>query len=130
MNRNDFTGAFQRIVDESSSYYVVGYSPARAAKPGEFRSIAVKVSRPGVSISARNGYSGRVEPAVRRNASDVPVAEPSSGFPMPSPRGRGRAPEPPMPSSERHGLAAWRPRSRRCSRARCHSPGCRFAFKP
>ena len=97
VNRNDFAGAFQRIVDESSSYYVVGYSPERAAKPGEFRSIAVKVSRPGVSISARNGYSGRVEAAVRRTASDVPVAEPSSGFPMPSPRGRGRAPEPPMP---------------------------------
>ena len=47
---------FERIVDESSSYYVVGYSPQRAAKPGEFRSIAVKVSRPGVTISARNGY--------------------------------------------------------------------------
>ena len=32
---------------------------------------------------------------MRRNASDVQFAEPSSGFPMPSTRGRGRAPEPP-----------------------------------
>ena len=98
VNRNDFTGAFQRIVDESSSYYLVGYSPERPAKPGEFRSIAVKVSRPGVSISARNGYRGREEAEARRNVSDVPIAEPSSGFP--SARGRGRPPEPPLPSSE------------------------------
>ena len=100
VNRNDFAGAFQRILDDSSSYYVVGYSPERAARPGEFRSIAVKVSRPGVRISARNGYSGKGEAQVQRTVSDLPAAEPSSGFPMPSTRGRGRAPEPPaMPSS-------------------------------
>jgi hypothetical protein len=37
---------------------------------------------------------------------------------------------PPCPRQRRHGLAAWRLRSRRCSRALCHSPGCRFGFKP
>jgi hypothetical protein len=94
VNRNDFSGAFARILDETSSYYVLGYSPERAARPGEFRSIAVKVSRPGVSVSARNGYAGKAEAPAPRTAADMPVAEPSSGFPMPSPRGRGRGPEP------------------------------------
>src|SRR6185436_13379605 len=94
VNRNDFTGAFERIDLESSSYYVIGYAPERPAKPGEFRSIQVKVSRPDVRISARNGYSGRAEAVVRRTVSDVPANEPASGFPMPSARGRGRTPEP------------------------------------
>jgi VWFA-related protein len=92
VNRNDFTGAFDRILDESSSYYVVGYTPQRPAKPGEFRPIEVKVSRPGVKVSARNGYTGRAEPA--RRVSQPVMSEPPSGFPMPSTRGRGRAPEP------------------------------------
>jgi hypothetical protein len=93
VNRNDFAGAFERIDVESSSYYVVGYSPEHPARPREFRSIQVKVSRPDVRISARNGYAGKDEAAVRRTIGDVP-AEPSSGFPVPSTRGRGRAPEP------------------------------------
>ena len=109
VNRNDFAGAFQRILDDSSSYYVVAYSPERPAKPGEQRSISVKVSRPGVSISARNGYSGKEEARVRRAVADLPASEPSSGFPMPSTRGRGRAPEPiamPSESARTRNLAA------------------------
>lgn len=99
VNRNDFTGAFERILAESSSYYLIGYTPERPAKPGESRSIAVKVSRPDVSVSARNGYTGKADAA--RRAADVPMSEPApSGFPMPSTRGRGRAPDPlTMPSA-------------------------------
>ena len=110
VNRNDYSGAFQRILDDSSSYYVVAYSPERPAKPGEIRSILVKVSRPGVSVTARNGYSGKEQAQLRRTVADLPASEPSSGFTMPSMRGRGRAPEPvAMPSSEparTRGLAA------------------------
>ena len=94
VNRNAFTSAFERIDLESRSYYVIGYSPERPAKPGEFRSIQVKVSRPDVRISARNGYSGKAETPVRRTVGDSSANEPASGFPMPSARGRGRAPEP------------------------------------
>jgi VWFA-related protein len=106
VNRNDFAGAFERIDVESSSYYVVGYSPERPARPGEFRSIEVKVSRPDVRVSARNGYSGRAERTAA--VSNVPAPEPSSGFPMPAARGRGRGPEPvsvPAPATTR-GLAS------------------------
>jgi len=109
VNRNDFTGAFERIDLESSSYYVIGYAPERPAKPGEFRSIQVKVSRPDVRISARNGYSGKAETAMRRPVSDYSANEPASGFPMASPRGRGRAPEPinvPAASPATRGLSS------------------------
>jgi VWFA-related protein len=94
VNRNDFAGAFERIDLESRSYYVIGYSPELPAKPGEFRSIEVKVSRPDVRISARSGYAGKTAAAVRRTIGDSPPSEPASGFPMPPTRGRGRAPEP------------------------------------
>ena len=68
VNRNDFAGAFDRILDESSSYYVVGYTPQRPAKPGEFRPIEVKVSRPGVKITARKGYSAGPSRPPRQSA--------------------------------------------------------------
>ena len=65
VNRNDFTGAFERIDLESSSYYVIGYSPERPAKPGEFRSIQVKVSRPDVTLEASRRRAGRAGDPVR-----------------------------------------------------------------
>src|SRR5262249_14860810 len=52
---NQFSGAFARIVEESSDYYVLGYV-ASPGRPGEFRDIEVKVDRPGVRVIARKGY--------------------------------------------------------------------------
>src|SRR4029077_3326970 len=35
VDRNDFAGAFDRIVEDSSDYYVLGYAAANPARPGE-----------------------------------------------------------------------------------------------
>jgi VWFA-related protein len=91
VDRNEFAAAFQRIVEESSSYYVVGYTPQRPAKPGEFRPISVKVTRPGVRVSARNGYIGKTAVPIA-NATATPSAEPALTPPW-SARGRGRGPD-------------------------------------
>jgi VWFA-related protein len=56
LNSNDFSTAFQRIVDENSSYYVLGYYPTNDRRDGSFRKIEVKVSRPGMEVRARRGY--------------------------------------------------------------------------
>jgi VWFA-related protein len=64
VNSNDFGPDFGRIVEESSHYYVLGYSPSRRGEPGEYRRIAVRV-RPGLRVSAREGY---VVPPVRAPA--------------------------------------------------------------
>jgi len=56
VSSNDFTGAFQRIVDENSSYYVLGYYATNEKRDGRFRKIEVRLKRPGVSVVARKGY--------------------------------------------------------------------------
>ena len=57
VNRNDFGTAFQRIVDDNSSYYVMGYYSTNDRRDGRFRKIEVRVpSRPGLTVRARKGY--------------------------------------------------------------------------
>lgn len=56
INSNDFATAFQRIVDENSTYYVMGFYPTNDRRDGTFRKIDVRVTRPGVTVKARRGY--------------------------------------------------------------------------
>jgi hypothetical protein len=65
---NDFTGAFDRIVRDNSTYYVLGYRSTDTRKDNRFRKIEVRVRRPGVRVRARSGYSA------------APREAPDSGF--------------------------------------------------
>lgn len=55
VNRNDYTTAYQRIVEDNSSYYVLAYYPPDA-RPGRFHKIDVRVTRPNVVVRARRGH--------------------------------------------------------------------------
>jgi VWFA-related protein len=55
-NQNDLGRGLQRIGDESRVYYLLGFQPDRSAKPGVFRRLEVKVTRPDVTVRARRGY--------------------------------------------------------------------------
>src|SRR3954471_8585658 len=55
VNRNDFTTAFERIVEDNSSYYVLAYYPPDA-RPGRTHKIDVRVTRPGLTVRARKAY--------------------------------------------------------------------------
>ncbi len=57
INQNDFSAGFQRIVADNSSYYVLGYYPTNDKRDGRFRKVDVRVTRPGIKVQARNGYS-------------------------------------------------------------------------
>jgi VWFA-related protein len=94
VNRNDLSTAFQEIVTDNSSYYVLGYYPLNERRDGRFRRIEVRVpSRPNVTIRARRGYiaargrapetkpPGPNEPSPElRDAMGSPL--PLSGIPM------------------------------------------------
>jgi VWFA-related protein len=53
---NDIPGGLTRIEQDTSRYYVLGYISDPARAPGKFRSIEVKVKRPGLKVRARRGY--------------------------------------------------------------------------
>jgi hypothetical protein len=56
----DATGvqqALARVVEESSRYYLLGYVSPHARRDGRYRPIAVRVTRPGLQVRARNGYT-------------------------------------------------------------------------
>lgn len=57
VNQNDFRGAFDRIIKENSSYYVLGYYSNDERRDGRFRPLDVRVRRPGLQVRARKGYS-------------------------------------------------------------------------
>ena len=55
VNKNDFATAFQRIVEDNSSYYVLAYYPPDP-RPGRTHRIDVRLTRPGLTVRARKAY--------------------------------------------------------------------------
>jgi VWFA-related protein len=48
-----------RIVDDMSSYYLIGYVSSNTRLDGRFRTIAARVKRDGARVRTRRGYRGR-----------------------------------------------------------------------
>ena len=57
VDSNDFAGVFERVVADNSTYYLLGYNSSNPKQDGKFRKIEVRVSRPGVRVRARSGYT-------------------------------------------------------------------------
>ena len=70
---NDYSDAYDRIVRENSSYYVLGYYPPSNKRDGRFHKIEVKLKRPGLRVTARKGY------AAPKGKSEVTAVDPSAG---------------------------------------------------
>jgi VWFA-related protein len=67
VNRNDFATAFDRIVQDNSSYYALAYYPPSVKRDGKFHRIEVKVKRPGMNVRARRGYTApRGKPSTKK----------------------------------------------------------------
>ena len=56
VNSNDFGGAFGRIIQDNSSYYVLGYYSNDSRRDGQFRTVNVRVKDPKLQVRARKGY--------------------------------------------------------------------------
>jgi VWFA-related protein len=79
INQNDLNNAFERIIQENSSYYVLGYYPSDDKRDGRFRAVDVRVTRPGLTVRARKGYVapvGKSAPPKKENAFDAKIPAP------------------------------------------------------
>lgn len=94
VNSNDFGDAFGRIIQDNSSYYVLGYYSNDTRRDGQFRSVSVRLKDSRLRVRARKGYvaakgrapagtpppEGIAASVAMRDALNSPI--PSIGLPM------------------------------------------------
>jgi VWFA-related protein len=56
IDTNNPASGLERVALDSSHYYLLGYVPANSKRDGRYRTIEVKVRRPGLQVRARRGY--------------------------------------------------------------------------
>lgn len=61
LNTNDVTGALERIVADTATYYLLGYYSTNTKLDGKFRKLTVRVKRPNANVRARPGYLAPTE---------------------------------------------------------------------
>ena len=64
-NIDDMTRAFDMVARDTSTYYVLGYSPTNTNMNGKFRKIEVKTRIDGATVRARKGYMATALPPQR-----------------------------------------------------------------
>jgi len=57
VNTNRLANAFDRIIAENSSYYVLAYIPPNPKRDGRYHNINVRITRPGLTVRFRKGYA-------------------------------------------------------------------------
>ena len=53
---NNFGGVFDRVIADTSAYYVLGYSSSNTARNGQFRRVRIQLKRTDVKLEYRVGY--------------------------------------------------------------------------
>jgi hypothetical protein len=71
IGRNVFLPDLQKLIEEVSAYYLLGYTSTFAHRDGKFHEIQVKVNRKDVDVRARKGYWAYTEDEMRK-ASEPP----------------------------------------------------------
>jgi VWFA-related protein len=64
-NIDDVGRAFNIVVRDTSTYYVIGYRPENSVMDGKFRKIEVKTSVSGVNVRSRKGYAAVALPPMQ-----------------------------------------------------------------
>ena len=83
LNTNDVKGGVSRMMADLGTYYLMHYYSTNTKLDGRFRSIAVRVKRPGVQIRARPGYLAPTEAEARaRGAAITGAALPAGVMPI------------------------------------------------
>ena len=53
---NEFSEVFDKVVQDTTSYYLLGYSSTNPSRDGRFRRIRVTLKQPGLKLEFRSGY--------------------------------------------------------------------------
>jgi len=77
VDTTDLDARLRRIVDDLSSYYLLGYTPANTRHDGKLREITVRVKRAGVVVRARSGYRALTEAEAAPRADMGEAADPA-----------------------------------------------------
>jgi VWFA-related protein len=75
-NSNDLEPGLARIAQDSSSYYLLGYSSTNPRRDGKYRRLQVEVRRADVRVRARKGYYGPSAEAPAARVGAKPGADP------------------------------------------------------
>jgi VWFA-related protein len=74
VDTNDLDKGFQRIVDDMTSYYLLGYYSTNMALDGKVRKIRVRVKRDGVDVRARRSYRAATEEEIEQGTAQMTAA--------------------------------------------------------
>ena len=110
IDTNDIEGGLRRIAADLSSYYLLGYYSTNTKLDGRFRTISVKIKRPGVQVRARRGYRGLTAEDVLNGpspANSAAAAAPPSLAVAVNPRAQFRIRTAGWTSGEGATAAAW-----------------------
>ena len=80
VNTNNIAPLLKRVVDDMSSYYLLTYASTNSKLDGKFRSINVRLSRPGARARFRRGYRALTAneiPTTITGAGAAPVMPPA-----------------------------------------------------
>jgi VWFA-related protein len=74
INQNDLNKGIDDVIEDQSSYYLLGYEPDDETfdpKKARFNKLEIKVTRPGVKVRYRSGFFGITDEKIR-NAAPTP----------------------------------------------------------
>jgi len=74
VDTNDLDKGFQRIVDDMTSYYLMGYYSTNTKLDGKVRKIKVRVKRDGVDVRARRSYRAATEEEIEKGTAEMTAA--------------------------------------------------------
>ncbi len=74
VDTNNLEKGIHRIVDDLTSYYLLGYYSTNTKLDGKYRKITVRVKRPGVDVRARRGYRAATPEELERGRAEETAA--------------------------------------------------------
>jgi hypothetical protein len=75
VDTNDLDKGIKRVVDDLTSYYLLGYYATNTKLDGKFRKITVRVKRPNVDVRARRGYRAATREEIEAGKMTAATAE-------------------------------------------------------